>query len=428
MEWAPGGRLQPVGSGRCLPGCGACGRVCPFADGIPDETELAAGRFGAVPGIRHSPELGYYLAAFAGHARGGYRERGASGGLASWFLASLLEQGLVDRVVCVRGQADPARRFAYAVLDRPDAVRAAASSAYYPVDLAGAVRTMLDEEARYAVIGLPCFIKALHLAFRVRPRLRERVPFLAGLVCGQLKSRCFCESLVAALGLDPDSVEALTFRGKQVGLPATELLFRAEARGRTAVLPWSGCYGAAWSSGEFSLKACDYCDDVFAETADAVFMDAWLPEYAADGRGTSLVVARSPEALQHLEAGRAQGALALQPMEAARVAASQADVLAQKRDLLRRRLWLASRAGAAAPRNRVDAVRPSWLERRLIRAREAVRVESAAAWLGAGGSRAAYDRQLAPLRRRWARLAAWVGRIRRVRRLVRRLANRFRRP
>lgn len=40
-------------------------------------------------------------------------------------------------------------------------------------------------------------------------------------------------------------------------------------------------------------KACDFCDDVFAETADIALGDAWLPEYVQDGNGTNVVVTRN---------------------------------------------------------------------------------------------------------------------------------------
>ena len=41
----------------------------------------------------------------------------------------------------------------------------------------------------------------------------------------------------------------------------------------------------------FKYKACDFCDDVFAETADVVVGDAWIPKYLT--QGNSLVVTRS---------------------------------------------------------------------------------------------------------------------------------------
>ena len=43
-----------------------------------------------------------------------------------------------------------------------------------------------------------------------------------------------------------------------------------------------------WHYQYFKHNACNFCDDVFGETADITFMDAWLPEYVRDYKGTSL--------------------------------------------------------------------------------------------------------------------------------------------
>ena len=94
------------------------------------------------------------MRAYVGHA-GGYRERGASGGMASWFLASLLEKGEVDRIICVRPNPDPARLFAYAVAASSDEVRAGAKSAYYPVELSQAIHTILRERNDMPSLACP---------------------------------------------------------------------------------------------------------------------------------------------------------------------------------------------------------------------------------------------------------------------------------
>ena len=45
----------------------------------------------------------------------------------------------------------------------------------------------------------------------------------------------------------------------------------------------------------FQVNACNYCDDIFAETADVAFGDGWLPEYKMDWQGTNVVVSRHPD-------------------------------------------------------------------------------------------------------------------------------------
>ena len=43
----------------------------------------------------------------------------------------------------------------------------------------------------------------------------------------------------------------------------------------------------------FQLRACDFCDDIFGETADICFGDAWLPSFDREWRGTNIVLSRN---------------------------------------------------------------------------------------------------------------------------------------
>jgi hypothetical protein len=99
-------------------------------------------------------------------------------------------------------------------------------------------------------------------------------------------------------------------------------------------------------------------------------------QHISDGRGTSIVLARSPLADDVLRNGIASGELAMQPIDAERVIASQADVVQEKRRALSWRLWLADRDGLPRPRKRIRAKRPGRLDMRLLLAREAVRTAS----------------------------------------------------
>ena len=102
-----------------------------------------------------------------------------------------------------------------------------------------------------------------------------------------------------------------------------------------------------------------------AETADIAFGDAWVEPYASDGRGTNVVVVRSPAMRKLIEQGRAAGRLRLDPVDAAFVAETQAAGLRHRREGLAYRLtW--PRTGLA-PRKRVAAgAHGSGLRRKLI--------------------------------------------------------------
>ena len=61
--------------------------------------------------------------------------------------------------------------------------------------MSGVLEEIRTSPGRYAVVGIPCFIKAVHLARAADPILRERIVYTLGLVCGHMKSARFAESL-----------------------------------------------------------------------------------------------------------------------------------------------------------------------------------------------------------------------------------------
>jgi len=115
---------------------------------------------------------------------------------------------------------------------------------------------------------------------------------------------------------------------------------------------WNEGNAEAWTNRWFTPEACNYCDDVFAECADVTCMDAWLPEYSRDSRGTNLVLVRSPAVREVLERG--QG-ISLDPIPLDRVVQSQAGVVAVKREHLAYRLYLDRQE---VPEKRVAPARP----------------------------------------------------------------------
>jgi coenzyme F420 hydrogenase subunit beta len=148
-------------------------------------------------------------------------------------------------------------------------------------------------------------------------------------------------------------VTAVRYRGKSPDQPAINYhyVFTA-ADGEERKIFWNEGISEAWTNRWFTPAACNYCDDVFAECADVTCMDAWLPEYSQDSRGTSLVLVRSPAVREVLERG--QG-VRLDPIPVERVIQSQAGVVAVKRRHLAYRLYL-DREGA--PKKRVAPARP----------------------------------------------------------------------
>lgn len=354
MAWNRYGDYNPVEVASCTTECGLCLKICPFADHDENEDTIGKDLYGKVQGIGHHPEAGYYLATYVGYADE-HRPTGASGGVATWLLKRLLSEGVVDHVVCVAPTGDPERLFKFAIFDTPESVRAGAGSAYYPVEMSGVIRHILETPGRYAVTGLPCFIKAIRLAQQKNPKLRERVVVTVGLVCGQLKSRHFTEYIASLAGLSGKAAR-VRYRGKSQDQPATNYhyAFTSET-GAVRKIFWNEGIAEAWTNRWFTPRACNYCDDIFAECADVTCMDAWIPDYLKDGRGTSLVLVRSPkvqEVITHDEE------TSLDPISIRKVVESQREVIAVKRRHLSYRLYLDQKRGHKVPNKRLTPGRP----------------------------------------------------------------------
>ncbi|MFW6026718.1 MAG: 4Fe-4S binding protein [Candidatus Woesearchaeota archaeon] len=54
--------------------------------------------------------------------------------------------------------------FKYQIVDSIKGLRNGSGSAYYPVEMSAVIKRVLDEKGKYAVVALPCFLKALELA------------------------------------------------------------------------------------------------------------------------------------------------------------------------------------------------------------------------------------------------------------------------
>jgi coenzyme F420-reducing hydrogenase beta subunit len=202
MRFNEAGELNPFEIRKgCPRSCNLCLRSCPFSKQASDEDEIARPWYGNESLIKHTGETGYYLESYVGYSNvNDHRVKGASGGLLTWTLESLLKQGMVDEVICVAPRSGGHPLFEFSACRSPEAIRSCSRSCYYPVEISKIIKTILTIDSRYAVVALPCVCKALRLAMGNLPILRKRIKYLLGLVCGQNKSRFFPEYICALAG------------------------------------------------------------------------------------------------------------------------------------------------------------------------------------------------------------------------------------
>ena len=334
--------------------------VCPFSNKSLNEDQLGQELFNQ--DCQYDEKLGYYLATYAGYVNEGeYRDYGSSGGMGTWVLSQLLSKNLVDRVIHVKAKSvssEDNRLFQYDISTTVEEAQKGAKSRYYPVEMSEVIKIIREKPARYAIVGIPCFIKSIRLLMRQDSVIGERVKFCIGLVCGHLKSSAFAKMFAWQSGIEPDNILSIDFRKKLLDNDANK--YGVEVTGIknnevvTIIRPVRDFSIFDWGLGYFKYKACEYCDDVVAETADLTIGDAWLPQYVKDSQGTNVVIVRHPVLFNLIEEGKKSGLLNLDNIPPEEVAKSQSSGFRHRRDGLAYRLHLTDQEDIWRPIKRVQ--------------------------------------------------------------------------
>lgn len=279
-------------------------RVCPFSDAARNEDAIAADLFGSTV-RRKTQETGYYHSLRVGRVQSEEVLRSSSGGLTTYLLGRLLDTGEVDGIIHVGEATDGDLLFSYTITETRHDLEYRRKSQYYPGQLSDVILALKGNGKRYAIVGIPCFIKASRLLIEQDPVLREQLVYHVALCCGHLKSGAFAEAMAWQLGIPPDDLKRVDFRWKVEGVPVNSYSFGAVARSddRWRTARSSSLLGGNWGHALFQLRACDFCDDIFGETADICFGDAWLPDFDLEWRGTNIVLSRSAILDRFLTAG-----------------------------------------------------------------------------------------------------------------------------
>lgn len=311
ITWNENGFLVPELANSCDDE-GACIDVCPFNPNpkeiIKDETAIA--NIFLSEGTTHNDKLGKLINIYAGYSNE-FRLTSSSGGMATYIFKQLLERGIVDHIVTVRYSETMEAYYEYQVSSSINDIQKSSKTRYYPVSLATALNKLDDLEGSVAIVGVACFIKSIRLAQFHNPKLKQKIPFVVGIICGGVKSKFFTEYVASKAGANIDKIESPEYRVKDLDSTAGDYSFSCidtSSNNKTTKKIKMREVGDMWGSGLFKSNACDFCDDVVTELADISLGDAWLKPYIEDGQGTSLVITRSPladtilqEGLQHKE-------------------------------------------------------------------------------------------------------------------------------
>lgn len=275
------GLFVPVVSNDCNL-CGICYEICPGHE--VDYNNLNREFFGRVP---RDVFIGNYLRIWVGHSTDDLlRYKAASGGIVTSLLILALEEGLIDAVVVLGMDKDNPLLTKSFIARTPEEIISNMGSKYTSGPADSMISEIMENEGRYAVVGLPCHIEALRKAELRIKKLRERIVFHFGLFCQTKISYTGLKFWLQVNKIDPQNVTELSYRGN--GWPGGMTVKLKHER--NIFYPLS----LYWQFVEkFTPMRCTLCTDGLSEFSDISFGDAWLSEFSDDEKGTSIVVVRS---------------------------------------------------------------------------------------------------------------------------------------
>ena len=278
----------------------------------------------------HTRLLGDYGACYVGRATDhATRHRAASGGVATALLRQAMSDGLVDRAVVARGderqlQPWPTVADQEQLLDSQGSVYP--QTAATPSDIANMCWSHAKggEARRFAVVGLPCQIRALRSLEERSEALRSAVGLHIGLFCSHAVEREGIDLLLEAMGIDPVTIEKVQYRGKSPSTGRTGLYIKTTAGEHFVPLSQ---YWSKYLNFLFIPRKCWACKDLANERADISLGDAWrLQEHS------NVVVVRTPIGEEVLRSAVLSGTVEVTQIPAEAVVKGQKFFLALKKN------------------------------------------------------------------------------------------------
>lgn len=243
-------------------------------------------------GARPSATWGPVVSTRSGWStRDDIRRIGSSGGVLTALSAYLLASDRVDAVVSVAMSPENPFENLSVVIRTPEEARTLSGSRYSP---AAPFQRIVDLHLteRIAVIGKPCDISGMRRYYESNRSRLPHIEYFLSFFCAGTPSWKATVSAAQRLGVDPEEVRGVRYRGN--GWPG---YFTVQTKHNSMV---TMTYEQSW--GQILNKQlhtrCKLCEDGMGTYADIVAADHWdtdergYPKFT-DGHGRSLVLTRT---------------------------------------------------------------------------------------------------------------------------------------
>lgn len=302
--------------------CSLCVSVCPGYS--HDYVRLNAKVFGQ---SQMNVKVGNFIQCYTGCSSDRQiRYNSSSGGLVSSLLIAALEDHVIDGAIVTKVEpAEPFRPTPFIARTATEVI-SASKSKYCPVPVNSLLKTIVAEEGRYAVVGLPCHIHGLRKAEQALPIIRKRVVLHLGLFCSHNVSFLGTDYFLWRSGVDKKDVLSLHYRGG--GWPGPPSIKLRDGR---SIVDGKGLWNKMFASRLFTPNRCMLCRDSTGELADISFGDPWLDRFKDEKIGKSILICRSQEGRRLIEHALSLGKIQLEQVPPKEVEMSQDSILYKKR-------------------------------------------------------------------------------------------------
>lgn len=370
--------IRDVAEAHLCTGCGVCSYLAP--EGVRMVDDLDQGRrpvvaegadtseaLDACPGLslehgprpeEASPDLwagwGPVLEVWEGYAADDeVRFRASSGGAATALALAAIEQQGFSGVLHIGAREDvPYLNRTLLSTTRAELLEATGSR-YAPASPCDGLDRVEAADGPCVFIGKPCDVAGAQRAAAVRPALAERLGLTVGIFCAGTPSTRGTLEMLREMGIDPEALDSVRYRGNGWPGPA-----EAVAGERSARLTYEESWGRILQ--RHRQWRCYVCLDHTGEFADVSVGDPWYRELSPDEPGRSLVVVRTERGRRAVRAAMDSGALVLEPVAGHILPDSQPNLL-RTRGGVWARILTCRLLGAATPRYRGMASARFWL-------------------------------------------------------------------
>jgi coenzyme F420 hydrogenase subunit beta len=270
------------------------------------------------------------------------RYRGSSGGVVTALAAHAVTSGAAVGALQVRARADDPLRNETVLNQTYEDIVSAAGSRYSPASPGERLDLVESAEGPCVIVGKPCDVASVREAANRRQPLAEKIAFTIGIFCAGTSSTRATEKVIRQLGVEPEDVERLDYRGE--GWPGRFRIRTADGRARS--LSYAESWGGTLT--HHRQWRCMICPDHTGEFADLSVGDPWYRTVRDDEPGRSLVVVRTEAGRKALMAALRDGAIEGGPLPLERLPESQPS-LSKTRGAVWARVLTLRLAGLRAP-------------------------------------------------------------------------------